>query len=341
MRIWRTLEARLTLVVVATLLWLIPRFARQDSIFGLSFAGLTGSDLGDAAEYIRYTDFFRSGGALPDPPFVFRPIMPAVASLLPWDPLVSLSAVGVACIIFAAGFVLAVCYEITNDLDASTLGALMFSLSFPTFYYSSIGIVDPLSVALCALAALLVIRRAVLWSAFVFALAVLSKESTISALPFFVVFVATDQGARTSKAFAAGSFLLFAILSFWASRNVFIPAGVATMHNWPIGMDITWENLSRARTYATLLLGVGLQGFIAVYWWIKRLTGRLSYLADPFMWGGIGSIVLFSYSILSAYSDARFLWVGQIFTSVVAADVISKYLERRNRNIGKHDHPAL
>ena len=114
----RTSLAILSLSMLAGLIAMLPRFARQDRLFGWSFQHLTTTTLGDAEYYIQMVQHYRGLGLPPRWPFAFRPLTPYLASWLPFEPLTALAIVGLTGGLVAIIAVFLVCRELSTDWRA-------------------------------------------------------------------------------------------------------------------------------------------------------------------------------------------------------------------------------
>ena len=132
------------LIAVAAL-----RFDQRDVgvISELTGTGVNGN-LGDAAAYIQYVEALRGDvESLPSAPFRYRPLTPLLAAPLPLGAMTAINVVNVIALAFAALGIWLTLHRLGCSDRHSSLGAGLFIVSFPTFYYGTIGYVDPLAIA--------------------------------------------------------------------------------------------------------------------------------------------------------------------------------------------------
>lgn len=316
--------AALSLCLIASTLWMLPRFGRADSVFGFSFRHLTTSTIGDAEQYIYMVEWFRGGALHAVWPWALRPVSPWLASLLPMDAMSGLALVGLVGALAAVAAVFLICRHVGADIPAATIATLCFGLSFPMFYYSTVGMVDGISLGLSAIAVLLTVRRQYVWCALAMGIAVLNKETTLATLSFVVpMIIYQEQQQWHVGARAVVGVILAALAGYWISRNLFaaplIEHGYWKLWRWSIFLT----NFERPRFYLTQIGGLGVQSFIVIALWLREFSLRPAYWLDPWKLGlaGCGAIML--YSMQDGMTDGRYLWFGQIFTSVVMAKLLS------------------
>jgi len=292
------------LVVVA------PRFDRNDLGPLESWTGGgDGPGLADATNYVRYVEVLRGDAdELPPAPFRYRPLTPVLAAPLPFEPLTSINVVNVAALALATVGISWTLATLGVGERRRTIGALLFIVSFPTFYYGTIGYVDPLAVALVILAtgAILADRPGLLLA--LLPVAALARESTVIVIAVAVLWLfVRDRDRRWAWTLGwVGSFVgVVAAVRIGLSgpgTNVWEPS-------WSLALD----NLSRPRTWLSAALTLGAPAVVIVVRW-RSIVGVRRDVALLLGLGMLASLGVFAYSVSAAYSDGRFLWPIVAFT---------------------------
>lgn len=314
---------------------MLPRFARTDSLFGISFKFLTTQGLADAQHYIGMVEWFR-GAPLKTPwPFSLRPMSPYLASLLPLDPLWGLALVGLVGGIIGVAAMFQICRDLGAGIEAATLATLTFALSFPMFYYPTIGIVDPITIGLSCVAVLTTIRKKYLLSAAVLTVAVYNKETALVALGFIVPWILIHGEGQSRIAWALLA-ALAGICTYWAAHTVLAPP-VAKIGQWDIiDLERLMTNFYRPRFYITQVLAIGIQGAVVIAIWLRSFTWTWAYFIDPWKLGYGAAVALMVYSMqqgtMEGGTDGRFLWYGQVYTTAMLAKVIHQWQADRSRD---------
>ncbi|HYJ32206.1 MAG TPA: hypothetical protein VE326_03210 [Candidatus Binatia bacterium] len=275
-------------------------------------AGATATRYGlplDVAGYVRLTAYFR-GQAPADsmiPPYCYRPLVPLIASALPWGPLTSIDVVDLACLLLTLVLLDRLLFHVGYGMRGRTLGCFLFAASFPTFYYGAIGFVDPAALLALTGMALAALRGRRLSFAIWLVVGVLIKETNaiMAALP------GVEPWARGTRGEALGRAAPLALLA------VAIVVGIRMLAPFP---EPGWlwrpspvallENLARPRALLSLVLTIGLPGAAAV---AALATGRAARALSPehlrfFLTGSALAAALYLYSLTAAYADGRVIW---------------------------------
>jgi hypothetical protein len=276
----------------------------------------------DVEGYVRLTRYFRAEAPADSmiSPFCFRPLVPLLAALLPLRPLTAIDLINLLALAAALLVVLRACSWAGLPPGAAWVGGVLFAVSFPTFYYATIGFVDPVAVLAAAILLLLTLKRAGTgWLIVAAIAAVLVKESNaaFAALPLAGAWL---RGRRSgSELAAAAAPLVLSIGAVVATRGLlpFPDPGYA----WTPSAAALRDNLLRPRTYASACLTAGVPALLAIGAiargrWKEVLGGaeRSILLA-----GASIALALYGYSFTAAYTDGRILWVGYPFVVPIAA----------------------
>jgi len=315
---------RVGAVTVLLVLVCLPRFNRMWDPGSLRGAAAIDAPVGhpiDVEGYARLVRYFR--GDLPAAaliaPFCYRPLGPALAAGLPAAPVTAINLVNLASLAGVVWLLDAVGGLAGLRSRGQWAVGLLFVFSFPTFYYGTIGFIDPIALATAALVLLLVIRGAPMAALIpAIALATLAKETNVALalLPLGVGIAQRSWGRsawRTALLLAGGvgTFLLVQAL---------MPAPGQDLRPVP-GLAVALENLSRPRTYLSLALTIGVPALLASF---AVMSGRARALLRPDAYGVLllGSLlagVLYAVSIVGAHTDGRLIWIAYPFLIPIAA----------------------
>ncbi len=325
---FRGLAALMLAVVVVGL----PRFNRHDWLIGTWTAG--GRDaavhLADARVYTATVRWIRAGagsgaGAAGrdglQAPFSWRPLAPLVAATLPFDAMTSLNVVN---LLSLAGAVLLL-YRLQRRLALGGRDALRgcacFTVSFPAFYYATVGNVDPAFVFVLAACLVLIHDRRPLAAALAVGLGGLAKEGVILVLPSLAV--ATWQARRSWRPAAAHAILA---LASWAvvqhAVRTFVPVPEQDWWPWRMSAATLLANAQRAESWITLGLSAAT---VAVPFALAAAAGARRLRRPVFapehlpLWTGLAaSLGYYGYSWLAAYVDGRMFWPVYLFALPLA-----------------------
>ena len=303
-------------LIAALLVVTSIRFNQRDfgPLGSVTGTGVDGN-LGDAALYIRYVEALRGTvDSLPPAPFRYRPLTPLLAAPLPFEPMTAINVVNVVALLAGTWAMWILLRRLGATEQLAYAGCLMFVVSFPTFYYGTIGYVDPLAITLmiAAMAAVVAGRDVVV--GVIVVLAALSRESTVIVVVVAIAWIATTgrprrELVRWGLAWSVGFLATVALIRIGlqgSGTNV-----------WEPSLDLALTNARRPRTWlsAALTLGVPVALVVAKSPYLGRLDRRLLLV---FGLGGALSVALFAYALTAAYSDGRFLWPIYVFSVPMA-----------------------
>lgn len=316
---WAAAAALLLLVA-------LPRFDMRDAgPIGRLTAGARETPWGhplDVEGYERLTEWFR-GAAPADsmiPPFCYRPLAPALAAPLPAPPVTALNLVNVAALLLTLGLLGAIGATVGLSAGGRWAAMLLFAVSFPTFYYGAIGFIDPLAILFAAALLLATLRGAPLVLLVPLAVfAALAKETNalFAILPVVAAWRAGRRRigdiARAAAPFAA------AVAAHLIVRST-LPFPEPDSF-WTPSLKAAVENLSRPRTYASLLLTIALPaGLAAAALRTSRVRERIGRAhRETLVAGAMLAAGLYAYSIASAHTDGRIVWAAYPFLLPLAA----------------------
>lgn len=270
--------------------------------------------LNDAAFYMANVQFLR-GEKLTyvfKGPFNERMLVTALAAVLPFEPL---TAINIANILF----LLVAIYYLHNLLKSFNLpdkyqwyALYMFVVSFPTFYYSTIGYTDPGVLAMIFMGVYAIYSGKYLLFVLAMILGTMAKEGIILLVP---VAIAYAYSRSDRKWFVTGivSFLLFIGISACVKNN--IADQVNTSFYWKPTLFRTYFNLSRIHFYISSVLSFGAPGILCLFFLATKKWELLKFWKTdlPLIVGVFISFLPWLYMIPSAYPDGRAFWTTSCF----------------------------
>jgi hypothetical protein len=315
------------LVLVLFSFALIRFDLRDPGPVGRLTAGATATRYGlplDVAGYVRLTAYFR-GQAPADsmiPPYCYRPLVPLLASALPWNPLTSIDVLDIACLLLTLVLLDRLLLRAGYGTRARTLGGLLFAASFPTFYYGAIGFVDPAVLLTLTGMALAAIGGRPLAFTIWFVAGVLVKETNavMAALPGVWAWARGEPRRSLARAaIARVAPLALLALALVAGIRMLAPFPEPGWL-WRPSAAAVLENFSRPRALLSLVLTLGLPAAAGI---AALATGRAARALSPwhlrFFLAASGlAAALYLYSLTAAYADGRVIWGAYPFLIPVA-----------------------
>jgi hypothetical protein len=230
----------------------------------------------------------------------------------------SINLVDIACLILTLLLLDLLLRDLGFGVRGRTLGCVLFAVSFPAFYYGAIGFVDPAVLLMITAMIRAVMRSRSVEFTILFFLGLLVKEtnSLMALLPW--IWAKGVSVRRLPVAARVGLSLLLA-LSTAATIRILLPFPHPNWFWMPRISELV-SNLSRARAVASLALTLGMPGIAAA---AALATGRarrsMSSHHLRFLLGGAGLIlILYLYSLFSAYADGRVIWAVYPFVIPIA-----------------------
>jgi len=301
------------IVVLSLPLILYPRFNRQD--IGL-IQPLVGTPRGDVQidmkYYLKFTQYFKGQQSLESiaPPFSYRPLVPYLASRLPFNSFLSFNLVNVLAVCLTTLALFFMYRRMGFAFEYGILGSLLSTLSFPVMYYGPSGYVDATAVLVLVLIVMTRVYEKDYLLPFLCFIGGVTKETVIVVFPFLLVDICLGRNKRRSGfVFWIVGLMAYFTAVYWAR----ITFGSGDQFVWMPGGAFLAKNLCRAKTYISFILAFGLPGLFASLYILKHSWKRHARSAIPLMVGMLSGLALFGYSLLSAYADGRFVWTAYPF----------------------------
>jgi len=277
----------------------------------------------DAVRYIALTEYYKGSGKSPAliPPYTTRVLVPLAASLLPFSSDTSINVINL-CLTIAGLFIL---YKLMLlyglSIKLMTWGLYIYTFSFPVFYYTTTGYIDASFMFFIYLSLLFILKDKFTSLIIVFVLGTAVKEMMVLVIPLYIIAEIYRRKGLTkivlrtvilSVTFA----VIILILRYFRPDDlnyIAVPDGERFL-----------MNISRIRTYLSFILTFGISGFASIILMIffvkdkKTVILKYGYL----LIGTLMGVLVWIYSLFTAYSDGRFIWVSVPFTILLMLNLL-------------------
>jgi hypothetical protein len=304
----------------------LPRFNLRDpGPIGRLTAGAKETPYGvplDVAWYMRLVEYFR--GHLPADsllsPFCYRPLVPLVASRIPADPLTSINLVNLVCLLLTVLLLDRLLAKWGGTKAQRTWGSVLFIVSFPTFYYGTIGFVDPAAVFLITAGVLATVERRFGAQLVTIGAGVLVKETVGLVAGIELAWLWANRewsGKGALRVFTLAGVGVAILLGFR-----FLAPFPDPGYGWAPDLSRAIQNLSRSRAWISFFLTLGLPGLLAaVRLWSDRSRAEGRELRRFLGACCLMAVAVYFYSFISAYADGRLIWIIYPFAIPLAVAV--------------------
>lgn len=285
-------------------------------------------ELHDAAYYISNVDFFR-GDKISYAlwaPFNERLLVSLAAAPLPFDSMTSINIVNVIFLLVAIYFL----YKtlLLYDLDKKLIwtGLYLFVISFPTFYYSTIGYIDSGVLVMIFIGNYALLRNNPLLFFLSVVLGTVAKEGIVLLVP---VAWAYAYSSGNKKWYAYGLLALVIYLLVWGAVKRYMPNthGTTPLLFWkPINWRIV-DNFTRPNFYLSSLFSFGIPWTLITVFLLKRKESLKHHFKTdlPLLTGALFGFLLWVYSIFSAHADGRFFWIAYCYPILLGMIWLKRY----------------
>jgi hypothetical protein len=279
---------------------------------------------GDAVFYMSYVEYFRGDGSIEEVhlPFRYRPLIPFIASLLPIkSPMTAINVVNLTALYVTVLFLYMFLSSLGFDFRFSILGCFLYTVSFPVFYMSTTGYLEACIMCMLTMGLYLIFKEKWLLLAIVVAVGVPIKEVIALLIPVAVAYLWVIGSSRVKLLPTSLLLLLAFVVPTVLIKTVFIRVGD---FYWIPSISTLLDNL-RVRAMLSLLLSFGLPGILSILFFVRnrKLAGFIQRrLLMPLVTGVLVTVLLIIYSMLTAYTDGRFIWPMTLFTIPMALWVI-------------------
>lgn len=322
------------LLVVSLLLVCLPRFNQRD--WG-PIGKLTGGNLsmgmgGDSARYITYVYYLRGNARFDDlrVPFAYRPLVPLLASLLPFEAMTAINIINFLSLLIAAILLYHLLYFIGFSFYYAILGSFIFIVSFPTFYYGTVGCVDPVLILFLTMGLCFLFKKKWAYLILTVVLGLLVKETIVILIPVSVTFLILNHEPWKLK---SAMLLIIYLGTMLVLRFVF--RDLAGTNYLQVSFRSFLSNL-RVRALLSTVLTFGIPGLLSLSLLLRYSVVFKGVdkpmplsLLFPLVEGVLLSVALSFYSMFSAHTDGRFIWPSYPFSIPLSLWALEHLKSRR------------
>jgi hypothetical protein len=284
----------------------------------------------DMREYLHLTEHYAGDAAAPDlAPFTNRIGVPWLAGHLPWEAPISLNVV--VLVFLAVGLValLATLHRLGCALGPIAAVAMVWSVSFPVFYWGSFNYVDGAVVGLLAVLMAALTYRRLVPALVTLAGGLLIKESMLVAVPVVAVWVHLGGGPLRRRAAAYSATGAVALAGVLGAR-LLGPSAERFYNPWfPTPREMhhyAGANIGRTGPIGQVFLTGVLPLALAYLAWRRQRGGELG-LERRVFWmlttGVLAGVLLNFHALIAAQWDGRTLWTVYPFALALGAAVLS------------------
>jgi len=325
-------KSQTIIILVSLIIISIPRFNWDEFCNVNALIGREKSKKTlDVNQYIAYTEYFRGKSNMQSQllePFTYRPFVPFLASFLPFKAITSINLVNLIALMLTVFVLQKLLKEFNFSRRYIFYGEILFVYSFPVFYYSTLGYVDPVLILFLTMALYLLIKGKFISFILVFILGLTVKETMVILIPVAGVYLSLQEDLSLSRKILL--FLIIIIIYLLESiviRN-YVP-GKGT-YLWIPQSDKLLYNLKRVAGYITTIIVFGVPGIGAILFLTcsecKKHIGRIKYVL---LTGMVFSILVSIFAIFSAYAEGRYIWITYPFTIPLAVAYLKFFIERK------------
>lgn len=272
---------------------------------------------GDDARYTEHVMWFR-GVAEDDetvtlyPPFVYRPLVPALASLLPFPARTSINILNILALLCGLVALFHTQKHLGVSDPYSLLGCALYVVSFPVLHYGAIGFVDGTLIGFLCVGAWAIITWRPVVIAVVILLGPLLKETTILLLPVLAAEMCSRQHVRKHLPY----FLLLVAGFFAVYLLIRLTAPVDGSFVWLPSFDQFYRNIARGRFFISYPLSFGLPAILLIWLLIRGDAASRRLLVTrglSLTTGLVFALLLAGFALFAAVADGRFVWTTYPF----------------------------
>jgi hypothetical protein len=283
----------------------------------LSDPTLTIVEIGDAAQYIGLVFHFR--GEAPRTtllaPFIYRPLVPMLAALLPFEPHTAINLINSLALVAALWFLYLIMAQLGIHPLLRLVGCELFIFSLPVLYFAVNGYVDAVLIGLLTVGFYCILTNRYGLAGAIILLGCLAKETVIILFPVWLLH-AWLNNRRQIYLIVLIVFLTAGVQVAIRIVNTGYPVFVSWAPSW-VGLksNLVWRDMH----LANCLFVFGPAGFLALVFLFKRQARLTPHLA-----GLLAAIALTVYAATAAALDGRFSWTTYPFSIPLAMLAIER-----------------
>jgi len=305
----------------------LPRFNWRD--LPQPFNQFVGEKPFDVEQYEKYVEYFRGNKNLADElegPFSYRPLVPLLASLLPFESLTSLNLVNLFFLTLGLIYLIKLLLKLGFNEKELIISNLIFIFSFPLFYYATSGYIDASLIGIMLISNCYLMTNRYFLFIFSFTIGIFIKETIIVLLPVSTVYYLLNEKTKIKFVKISIPIILYLII-VGVIRNL-VPQ--KEIYFWKPSYEILHYNLLRIKTYITFILTLGIPGLLSFYIVFKKNRKNIpKEILYPMFTGILFSFLLWVYSLFAAYSDGRQLWTSYVFAVPLTCYLLANWSKRK------------
>jgi hypothetical protein len=259
----------------------------------------------DAKYFDSYIKYFRGEEITQPlrPATNWRILSPYIASKLPFNSLTALNVLNTVFLLFTLVMIATLFKKLKIEDNKLWLAIWLFLVSFPTFYYTTIGYVDIGAIFFISLGVYFIVCQYHLLFLLSLISGTLCKETEIIILGFYVGF------CLFNRQYFNMLIAIFLYVSVCLLLREYAPVSEGETNNkfWVMSKNAFENNLTRFNTWASLLLSLGIP-FVLCVLKMARLNFRLNQLEKACLGAMIVTLVLYIFSFITSVADGRIIW---------------------------------
>lgn len=318
----------LALTLGIILIMVLPRFNRNSAIVE--------RPMNDARYFVAYVEHFRGL----EPSDVIRPAsnwrigVPFIAAYLPFSPLTAINIVNIIALTLAVYILFLSLRELRVANGYCWLGCWLFLISFPTFYYTGIGYVDPGVLPFISLMVYASLRKHFLFAMLAITAGALTKETIVLLVPFYFILGVLE---KRKYIWLQSAVLLFqfGLINLLLRKYAFVSPGEHNPAFWSVSAYAVMANITRLNSYLAPLLSLGLPALF-FYLYLKYFAPPdiiKSVLVRAVLFSLPGFVLVFLLTFITTYCDGRIIWQAYFL-------LILGFIYGMNRSKPLHAHQA-
>jgi hypothetical protein len=267
--------------------------------------------LNDARYFVAYVEYFRGE----KPSYIIRPasnwrmLVPYVASVLPLKPLTAINITNQILLLLSMVLLYYSMLQLGIGKGYVWLGLMLFNISFPAFYYTSIGYVDA-GVMFFVSAGIYTTLKKWWWLLLIaFSTGFLAKESIVVLIPFVAVYNWLQHKKKQAVLIALLLALIYVIESYLVRQYAYITPGEKNNLFWVVNADNISLNLHRINSLLAPILTLGLVGLIYLF----NIKSSLK-INRPLAWASLAMLAcclaMYAFAFITTFADGRPLWLA-------------------------------
>lgn len=269
--------------------------------------------LNDARYFIAYVEHFR--GETPSdvirPASNWRMLVPFVAAQLPLEPLTAINITNQLLLLLSLLFLFQSLSKIGIDKGYKWLALFLFVISFPTFYYTTIGYVD--AGVMCFVSLGIWATLSSNWWALLLAFAIgfLAKESIIVLLPFTAAYYWILNERKKAIGLTIVLLAIYILESYLVREFAYLTPGEKNNLFWKVDLQNIQLNLSRINSLLAPVLSLGVVGLI--YLWSVIQT-KSTLIKNPLAVASLALLLttfaMYGFAFITTFADGRPIWLA-------------------------------